>query len=50
MTELVISGGAWVSPRFGGGSGLKHDRPPSDRLDGHVSPRFGGGSGLKQLT
>ena len=36
-----------VSPRFGGGSGLKLMR--TRRAVGHalVSPRFGGGSGLK---
>ena len=38
-----------VSPRFGGGSGLKHPYQTLriSRRERHVSPRFGGGSGLK---
>ena len=37
-----------VSPRFDGGSGLKHERDQERRSLPGVSPRFDGGSGLKQ--
>ena len=37
-----------VSPRFGGGSGLKHNRCADGWMKVLVSPRFGGGSGLKR--
>ena len=38
-----------VSPRFGGGSGLKHFVSLSMAETSSVSPRFGGGSGLKRI-
>ena len=37
-----------ISPRFGGGSGLKPLRSyKTDHPSQAISPRFGGGSGLK---
>ena len=36
-----------VSPRFGGGSGLKQFLGRVETREQIVSPRFGGGSGLK---
>ena len=37
-----------ISPRFGGGSGLKQEHSLTKRKVSGISPRFGGGSGLKQ--
>ena len=45
MPSLVSTAG--VSPRFGGGSGLKHVEIETHIARIRVSPRFGGGSGLK---
>ena len=39
-----------VSPRFGGGSGLKPSYLSGRGNFEEVSPRFGGGSGLKHCT
>ena len=40
----------WISPHFGGGSGLKQTVERLETQIRHISPHFGGGSGLKLVV